>query len=51
MSETKCGRGKSILFSESSLQDLFKNLCLVSVGVRVIKIFGTEDNCFSKLSN
>ena len=38
------GGGVKYTLSESSLQDLFKNECLVDVAVRVIKIFGTKDN-------
>ena len=37
--------GVKYKFSESSFQGLFKNQCLVNVAVRVIEIFGTEDNC------
>ena len=47
ISKTKGKRGVKYTFSESSLQELSKNIYLVAVVVRVIKLFGTKDKCSS----
>ena len=43
ISETIRRKKGKYIFSESSLQDQSKNQYLVSVGRRVIKIFGVKD--------
>ena len=46
-SETTKGRRVKVTFSESSLQDQFRNLCFKTMAVGLLEVFGTKDYYFT----